>query len=117
MVDRTHGGASNADLPLAQALFPIFQEYYPEILDAAYIAPVNRVFWSIWFAAKLFIDKKYTDKVRVLSGDDYRARLAAAFPAEALPAHLGGARPAAAGYPALLEEEGAAAAGAAPVAA
>ncbi|CAM9804715.1 unnamed protein product, partial [Heterosigma akashiwo] len=46
MVDRTHGGASNADLPLAQALFPIFQEYYPEILGESVHCPCQSKFFG-----------------------------------------------------------------------
>ena len=61
---------------LLAVLLPALTRHYPYSLHRAYVAPVNVVFWAIWSVAKALLPAKVTERFTLLSGDDWREKLA-----------------------------------------
>ena len=76
IVDRTGAGLRNQDPALLRRLLPALTRHYPYSLHRAYVAPVNVVFWAIWSVAKALLPAKVTARFTLLSGDDWREKLA-----------------------------------------
>ena len=49
IVDRSASSLANQDPQLAVAVLPALTEHYPELFGAVYIAPVNRLFYAVWW--------------------------------------------------------------------
>ena len=82
---------------LLRRLLPALTRHYPYSLHRAYVAPVNVVFWAIWSVAKALLPAKVTERFTLLSGDDWREKLAEEIGepevAERLRAHVAGGLP------------------------
>ena len=77
VVDRTGSGLRNQDPVLLRYLIPPLIKNFPFALHRAYVAPVNRVFWTIWRVVRYLLPPPIRSRFRLLTGADWRRQLAA----------------------------------------
>ena len=77
IVDRTGSGLRNQDPVLLRYLIPPLIKNFPFALHRAYVAPVNRVFWTIWRVVRYLLPPPIRSRFRLLTGADWRRQLAA----------------------------------------
>ena len=79
--------------PLAflKRMLGIFQDHYPETLHRALIVRAPWAFYTAWKIISPWLDKRILDKINILGSGDITEVLLEWFPADQIPAYIGGA--------------------------
>lgn len=74
--DRLGAGKENFDKEGIKAIFGTLATNYPETISEILMCNTNWIFWLFYHIAKLFIDPKTAQKIRILSNDTKKELLA-----------------------------------------